>query len=132
MRTAVVTARSQHSAPFCGRFLDAELGQKQKQHMIPERSRFSTVEMEGGSLFSLLTSKREKQIAHEARGGERKCRRRGFAKKKNLSQTSVLCVCVGGFFGGGPLEIIFILKVEVSELSDHNKHGQPGFRLWLR
>lgn len=44
-------ARSQHSAPFCGRFLDAELGQKQKQHMIPERSRFSTVEMEGGESF---------------------------------------------------------------------------------
>ena len=37
-----------------------------------------------------------------------------------------MCVCVGEVFGGGPLEIIFILKVEVSELSDHNKHGQPG------
>lgn len=54
-------------------------------------------------------------------------------KKESQSDFGAVCVCVcWGVFGGGPLEIIFILKVEVSELSDHNKHGQPGFRLWLR
>lgn len=54
--------------------------------------------------------------------------REGLPKKKeSQSDFGGVCVCVGGVFGGGPLEIIFILKVEVSELSDHNKHGQPGF-----
>lgn len=31
-----------------------------------------------------------------------------------------------------PVEIVFILRLEVFGLSDHNKHGQPGFQLWLR
>ena len=56
---AIVTARSQHSAPFCGRFFDAELGQKQKQHMIPECSQFSTVEMRGESFQSFNFEERE-------------------------------------------------------------------------
>lgn len=56
----------------------------------------------------------------------RKMQTARVCQKKNLSQTG----CAG--LEGGPVEIIFILKVEVSGLSDHNKHGQPGFRLWLR
>lgn len=57
--------------------------------------------------------------------GKRKRKKKGtqreFAKKKKESKSDLVCG-----FGGGPAEIIFILKVEVSGLSDHNKHGQPG------
>lgn len=46
---------------------------------------------------------------------------------KKDSKSALVCG-----FGEGLVNIIFILKVEVSGLSDHNKHGQLGFRLWLR
>lgn len=58
-------------------------------------------------------------------------RGRGDADGKSLPKKESKSDLVCGF-GGGPVQIIFILKVEVSGLSDHNKHGQPGFRLWLR
>lgn len=62
---------------------------------------------------------------YEWERGREKAHRESLPKKE--SKSDLVCG-----FGGGPAEIIFILKVEVSGLSDHNKHGQPGLQLWLR
>lgn len=80
------------------------------------------------SLLSLFTERERdgvKDVYEGARG--RKTAERESAAQKRESVSDLVCG-----FGGGPAELIFILKVEVSGLSDHNKHGQPGLWLWLR
>lgn len=105
----------------------------QKQHMTPECRGFSLVEMRWNALWEdafpvFHLGEREAEIVHErpvrGRGRKRKCSQ---SLPKKESKSDLVCG-----FGGGPVEIIFILKVEVSKLTDHNKHGQPGFQLWWR
>lgn len=84
-------------------------GRKSSQSFNLERDRDST--------WKYCTSEKEEENADSE----------SCAKKRQTCKSDLVCG-----FGEGPVEIIFILKVEVSGLSDHNKHGQPGFRLWLR
>ncbi|KAM3593586.1 uncharacterized protein V6R79_016401 [Siganus canaliculatus] len=60
------------------------------------------------------------KVVRRGEGG-RERQRDGESLPKKASKSDSVCG-----FGGGPVEIIFILKVEVSGLSDHNKHGQPA------
>lgn len=105
-----------------------------KPHMILECRRFSSGEMHWNALWEevflrLSTQETERErdmkVLYECERG-REMQTDSLPEKESLSQTW----CVG--FGGGSVEIIFILKVEDSRLSDHSKHGQLGFRLWLR
>lgn len=89
---------------------------------------------EGGSLLRLPRSERQRARRHGSavRGskeGEKMQTVRVCLQKKKTPESKSDLVCG---FGAGPVGIIFIPKVEVSGLSDHNKHGRPGFRALVK
>lgn len=98
----------------------------QEWSVIPGRAGFSMAGMHWHVLLKGVVKWEHESGAREGnRERNEEADRERFPKKESLSDL----VCG---FGEWPAEIIFILRVEVFGLSDHNKVARPGFRLWLR